>query len=135
MSESAYQDYGWQSAGPSNEADGDALAQLFRDLALEIGKGLRICDLGCGNGYMAAFLAQAGFDVLGVDASAKGIALAQENFPQAEFRQIELGGDLAQAIGSDFDLVISSDVIEHLYRPADLPGLSIHLTSAVHERG
>ena len=103
MSESAYQDYGCESAGPSNEADGDALAQLFREAALEIGNGLRVWDLGCGNGYMAAFLAQAGFDDLGVDASAKGIALAQKNFPQAEFRQIELGGDLAQAVGCDFD--------------------------------
>ena len=51
MSESAYQDYGWQSAGPANSADGDALARLFRDLALGIGKGLSVCDLGCGNGY------------------------------------------------------------------------------------
>ena len=81
MSESAYQDYGWQSAGPANSADGDALARLFRDLALGIGKGLSVCDLGCGNGYMTAILADAGLRVLGVDASAKGIALAQKNFP------------------------------------------------------
>ena len=117
---SEYQDYGWEIAGPTNSADGDALAQLFCKLALSLGKGLRVCDLGCGNGYLAATLAQAGFKVLGVDASAKGIALAQKSFPQAEFRQIELGGDLTHTIGNDFDLVISSDVIEHLYRPSDL---------------
>lgn len=117
---SEYQDYGWQTIGPSNSADGDALVNLFRDTALGLGKGLRVCDLGCGNGYLAATLADAGFHVLGVDASAQGVALAQKNYPQAEFRQIELGGDLSQTLGCNFDVVVSSDVIEHLYRPSDL---------------
>lgn len=117
---SEYQDYGWQSAEPSNGAEGKALAEVFRAAAINLGQGLRVCDLGCGNGYLAATLADAGFSVLGVDASAKGIALARANFPQAEFWQTELDGKLAQTIGRDFDLVVSSDVIEHLYRPGDL---------------
>ena len=50
----------------------------------------------------------------------KALLWHKKNFPQAEFLQVEFGSDLSQTIGRDFDLVISSDVIEHLYRPADL---------------
>jgi 2-polyprenyl-3-methyl-5-hydroxy-6-metoxy-1,4-benzoquinol methylase len=117
---SEYQDYGWSHAGPSNSEGGHELAELFCRLAQQIGNGLRVCDLGCGNGYMAGLLARQGFSVVGVDASKKGVGIARANFPQAEFAVAQMGGELGEIVGRDFDLVISSDVIEHLYRPSDL---------------
>lgn len=117
---SEYQDYGWSHAGPANSEGGHELAQLFCDLAQKYGEGLRVCDLGSGNGYMAGLLARHGFQVVGVDASEKGVELARVNFPQAEFVCREMSADLGNVVGNDFDLVISSDVIEHLYRPAVL---------------
>jgi 2-polyprenyl-3-methyl-5-hydroxy-6-metoxy-1,4-benzoquinol methylase len=117
---SKYQDYGWNSAAPSNSADGDRLSDLFCALTKKLGNGLRVCDLGCGNGRMAALLADAGFRVMGVDASARGVAIARQHFPQAEFVCAELGAGLSALVGNEFDVVISSDVIEHLYRPGDL---------------
>jgi 2-polyprenyl-3-methyl-5-hydroxy-6-metoxy-1,4-benzoquinol methylase len=117
---SQYQDYGWQHAGPSNSVGGHELAELFCALAKQKGAGLKVCDLGSGNGYMAGMLARNGFEVVGVDASEKGIELARANFPQAQFIRRELSAELGDTVGRDFDLVISNDVIEHLYRPADL---------------
>lgn len=80
-----------------------------------------ICDLGCGNGYMAARLAELGYDITGVDASESGIAIAQANFPKVTFIQALVDRGLREREGLEqFDAVVSSDVIEHLYRPADL---------------
>jgi 2-polyprenyl-3-methyl-5-hydroxy-6-metoxy-1,4-benzoquinol methylase len=69
---------------------------------------------------MADMVARQGFRVVGVDASESGLALARKNFPQVEFVQAQLGSELGDIIGQDFDLVISSDVIEHLYCPGNL---------------
>lgn len=57
----------------------------------------------------------------GVDASESGIRLAREAYPQANFICSLIDGQLRDRLGlQDFDLVISSDVIEHLYRPSIL---------------
>ena len=45
-----------------------------------------VVDLGCGSGIWAAELLQAGYDVLGVDASAVLLAIARERAPAAELR-------------------------------------------------
>jgi 2-polyprenyl-3-methyl-5-hydroxy-6-metoxy-1,4-benzoquinol methylase len=47
--------------------------------------------------------------------------LARTHHPDAEFVCSFIDSKLAETLpAADFDLVISSDVIEHLYRPADL---------------
>ena len=77
--------------------------------------------LGCGNGYTTGRLASLGYDVTGVDASETGIELARSVFSETTFIRSLIDKDLAENTGSaNFDLVISSDVIEHLYRPSDL---------------
>src|SRR5262249_9994144 len=81
-----------------------------------------ICDLGCGNGHISGRLATLGYKVTGVDASASGIKIAKRTFPEVEFVDALIDRDLN--VGQ-FDLVISSDVIEHLYRPSDLLEASI----------
>ncbi|HET6447499.1 MAG TPA: class I SAM-dependent methyltransferase [Conexibacter sp.] len=45
----------------------------------------RVVDLGCGSGIWAAELLGAGYEVLGVDASAAMLALARERAPGAHF--------------------------------------------------
>ena len=66
-----------------------------------------------------ARLAALGYRVTGVDASASGIQIARRAYPGVEFVHALIDRDLNLG---QFDLVISSDVIEHLYRPADLVG-------------
>lgn len=88
-------------------------------------EGVRtICDLGCGNGYLARRLAARGFAVLGIDASPTYIEMANagDSGGRASFMTAVIDQDLAHRLIEShppFDLVVSSDVIEHLYHPLD----------------
>lgn len=118
---SNYNEFQWESAVAANGASGTGLANAFIDVVRSLPQVNRVCDLGCGNGYMAGRLALLGYEVTGIDASESGIAIAQRNHAQPKFIQALINSKLAQETGQgDFDLVVSSDVIEHLYRPADL---------------
>ncbi len=72
-------------------------------------------DAGCGNGSVAAHLA-ARFEVTGIDASASGIAHANEAFPHLRLEVGSVYDDLAATYGR-FDAVVSLEVVEHLYDP------------------
>jgi trans-aconitate 2-methyltransferase len=48
--------------------------------------GERILDLGCGTGHLTGGIAEAGADVLGIDASADMIDQARRNFPRVAFQ-------------------------------------------------
>src|SRR5262249_1461424 len=47
----------------------------------------RVCDLGCGPGQIARYLAAHGIDAFGIDASASMVAAARRLNPTLEFRQ------------------------------------------------
>lgn len=117
-------DWGPGTAGPVNGASGEKLVTLLVGLAAERGEALSICDLGCGNGYLADRLGRAGHQVFGVDASERQLKIARQHYATARVRfQAGLVGDeLADSLSqaAPFDLVISSDVLEHLYRPRAL---------------
>ena len=83
-----------------------------------------ICDLGCGNGYLAGQLAARGYRVLGVDASETYLQIAREHnsSERVTFMNALIDTDLAHQLSArqgPFDLVVSSDVIEHLYDPLE----------------
>lgn len=79
-----------------------------------------ICELGCGNGALAHLLAARGYEVTGIDASASGIEQARKAENGATFVCDAIDGGMARRLGlsQPFDAVFSSEVIEHLYRPA-----------------
>lgn len=84
-----------------------------------------ICDLGCGNGYLAGQLGARGYSVVGVDASETYLQIAREHNAgqRVTFVQGLIDTNLARelvAAHGPFDLVVSSDVIEHLYDPLEL---------------
>ena len=96
-------------------------------LAQEMSEVNTICDLGCGNGYIANQLSSLGYTVIGVDASKSGIEIArQHNYVneiqgKATFVQSTIDKHLrVRSRLPPVDLVVSCDVIEHLYRPAEL---------------
>src|SRR5215213_4995024 len=114
----AYTEFEWQTAAAGNGESGEKLTCMFVELVKKL-EGVRsICDLGCGNGHITGRLAALGYDITGVDASASGIRIARRAYPNARFVEARLESNLTDL--GDFDLVISSDVIEHLYRPSDL---------------
>jgi 2-polyprenyl-3-methyl-5-hydroxy-6-metoxy-1,4-benzoquinol methylase len=117
MATSTYAQFEWNAEGAGNGESGEKLTHVFVNLVQKLAGVKSICDLGCGNGHISGRLAALGYQVTGVDASTSGINIARRTYPKAEFVEAVIDRDLA--LGS-FDLVISSDVIEHLYRPADL---------------
>jgi 2-polyprenyl-3-methyl-5-hydroxy-6-metoxy-1,4-benzoquinol methylase len=137
-----YEEFSWNTEGPANGLSGERLADATIALIRELAGVRKVCDLGCGNGYLAGRLAGLGYLVTGVDASQSGIALAQGNNRGVRFLQSTIGPDLAGKLGeTDYDLIVSSDVIEHLYRPGELleaayslakPGGQLVITTPYH---
>ena len=81
--------------------------------------GRRLFEIGFGNGAVAAHLAAKGFQVAGIDASASGPALARTAHPHLD--RLEQGSvyDPLERFGR-FQVVLSLEVIEHLYFPRRL---------------
>lgn len=76
----------------------------------------RLFDLGCGNGSVGAVLNQQGWEVTGVDPSEEGIAQARQMYPGLKFQTGSAYDDLAAMYGL-FPVVISLEVVEHVYAP------------------
>lgn len=119
MTAPAYTEFEWQADHAGNGESGEKLTGVFIERVKKL-EGVRsICDLGCGNGHISGRLAALGYEVTGVDASTSGIQIARRTYPATTFIETLIDGSLGERLGT-FDLVISSDVIEHLYRPSDL---------------
>jgi len=112
----AYSEFEWRTDAAGNGASGEKLTELFVQLVQKLDGVRSICDLGCGNGHIAGRLASLGYDVTGIDASRSGISIARRSYPNVKFIEAFIDRNLT----GTFDLVLSSDVIEHLYRPSDL---------------
>lgn len=111
-------DYGWTSEKQvfSNAYLEAAVVSACRSLGVR-----SLLDLGCGRGDIANALAHFGFNVVGCDADAEGVRIATAACPQATFRHLGVYDD-PNALGrADFDAVVSTEVIEHLYAPRALP--------------
>ena len=121
MTAPSYTEFEWRAEGAGNGESGEKLTCVFLQLAKKLEHVRSICDLGCGNGHISGRLAALGYQVTGVDASASGIRIARRTYPGVQFVEALIERDLSQKSSlRNFDLVISSDVIEHLYRPSDL---------------
>lgn len=89
----------------------------FRDLPELIARhvvGTRGLDFGCGAGRSTRFLKRLGFDVLGLDISARMIEQAQAADPSGRYLRID-GGDLRDAAaGGPMDLVLSAFAFDNI---------------------
>jgi len=112
---SAYKDHHFHSEKPSylwHYIQQPLLSLLSKD------KNTCILDLGCGNGYFVKYLIAQGFNAYGIDASTEGIAIAQKTHPDRFFIQDLSENNLPGPIRNlQFDTIISTEVIEHLYNP------------------
>ena len=80
--------------------------------------GLRVLDVGCGNGFTAGQFLAKGCEVVGIDASRSGIAVARQAYPAGRFEVMPADTSILANLGCQpFDLVISTEVVEHLYAP------------------
>lgn len=77
-------------------------------------KGKKVVDLGCGEGYGAAYLASEAEKVIGIDTSHEAMTDAKRkyNLPNLCFEVMDV--NYLQYYGDYFDVAISMAVIEHL---------------------
>lgn len=73
-------------------------------------------EVGCGSGFVANYLVDQGYEVLGIDPSEQGIAHAREAYKRPKFFVGSAYDDLAAMYGQ-YPIVLSLEVIEHLYAP------------------
>ncbi len=110
----------WDSAWNTVKApytkmpDLDYISRIPASLASR--KLSRVLDLGCGSGWLAVFLARAGFRVVGVDVASRAIELgktwAADECLQIDFQTQDIS-DLNFPAGY-FGSVIANSIFEHL---------------------
>ena len=79
-------------------------------------EGLKIVDVGCGGGLLSEPLARLGADVVGIDAAAENIGVAQAHAEETGLA-IDYRCTTAEALAADgarFDAVVSMEVVEHV---------------------
>ena len=89
---------------------------LRRLLEMERQTDKRAFEIGCGNGTTANLLTQLGYAVTGVDPSKSGVEVARAAFPRVTIRIGSVYDDLPGIYGR-FPLVVSLEVVEHLFAP------------------
>ena len=112
-----YKDYGYSNAD-YNHINSYILAPILEILNKTDGK--KILDIGCGNGWLTNLLIEKGYEAYGTDASESGIAIAKRKNPDHFFVQDLTKDDLPEQLQHvNFNTIISTEVIEHLYAPRD----------------
>jgi 2-polyprenyl-6-hydroxyphenyl methylase/3-demethylubiquinone-9 3-methyltransferase len=77
-----------------------------------------VLDAGCGNGALAGLLLERGCRVVGIDLGRRGIEIARSTYPDARFEVMPVDERMVERLDEHpFDLVVSTEVLEHLYAP------------------
>jgi protein-L-isoaspartate O-methyltransferase len=83
--------------------------------AAQLARGRRVLDLGSGEGFGAAILADLAADVVGVDIDEAAVEHSQLNYGRAGLAfKVGSATDLSPFEPGTFDLVVAFEVIEHL---------------------
>jgi len=126
---SEYKDYGFTNADPTHMHQHfmPAVISLAEQNApgtdgrSENGQGLqgkRVLDVGCGNGFTCGEFLKRGCVVVGIDLGKQGVIQARKAYPQGRFDVLPADELILEHLGEEpFDIVVSTEVVEHLYDP------------------
>lgn len=114
----SFEQSGWQRAA---DRYGDAFGRLTSQTiprllaAMNVGRGMRLLDVACGPGYVAAAAEKAGATAIGVDFSSEMVRLATRRYPAIRFQE----GDAEALTFPDgaFDAVAINFGVLHLAAP------------------
>jgi SAM-dependent methyltransferase len=105
---------------------------LFAEMVNGAGGG-PVADVGCGPGYVAGYLHDAGVDVFGIDLSPEMIAIARRDYPDLRFEvgtmtDLDLADDSVVGIVAFWSVIHVPDhavpgVFEEFHRALRPPGL------------
>jgi 2-polyprenyl-3-methyl-5-hydroxy-6-metoxy-1,4-benzoquinol methylase len=120
MVDNAVEDYGWTSTESPHSCSYVAPYVLAKLKALSV---KRILDLASGNGALCRQLVAAGYQVVGVEYDKNGVEIARTSSPGIVFYNFGVQSDPAQLLAHEeqFDAVVSTEVVEHLFSPHLLP--------------
>jgi len=113
-------DYGWtKTEGP--ESCG-YIAPRILDLLAGL-QAKRVLDIGSGNGSLCKSLQDAGLEPVGMEFDKGGIEISRRLYPEIRFYNYGVEDDPGELrrFEAEFDAVVSTEVIEHLFSPHLLP--------------
>jgi len=143
MGESTKEGIGYEYFGANREVSHGYIYEPVTKLLAGFPPKTKVVDLGCGNGTFLSRFRDRGWELYGSDFSSTGIAVAQKQFPDIRFSLANaesLSGELLAQLGQ-FDVVLSTEVIEHVYNPRGFlrtcrsllkPGGTLVLTTPYH---
>lgn len=112
--------YGWKEAQAPCSC-----AYLVPDVLKIVAylKAQRVLDLGAGNGALCGLLKREGYAVAGCEYDKHGVEIARAAYPDVAFYNFGVQDDPASLleVEAKFDVVVSTEVIEHLFSPHHLP--------------
>jgi 2-polyprenyl-6-hydroxyphenyl methylase/3-demethylubiquinone-9 3-methyltransferase len=117
-------DYGWSDpAGEESHAYlGPAVLRALQSCAEARHRSLsslRVFDAGCGNGALLRRLLPLVQECAGCDASDSGTRTARAENPTIRVERLSVYDDLKMSFGGGWDVVVATEVIEHLYAPRE----------------
>lgn len=101
--------------------------RVYQKINLEMRSGMKVLDLGCGDGYDSAYFARKGATVLGID------TISSHHWPQLKKRhplltfQVGNAEKLPLSSGS-FNLVYAKDAAHHTQNPQEFFKEALRLT-------
>ena len=97
------------------------MSKLYYDInegvLRNIGSGKKILDVGCGTGLLGEELKKQGNTVIGVDFSKEEVQEAKGRLDEVILADVT---DMKDEIKDKFDVIIFSDVLEHLINPPQI---------------
>lgn len=118
MSTNNVVNYGWETAKAPQSCD--YIAPFVADL-IDQYQPQSVLDIGSGNGSLCGLIAQRHHNVCGMEYDKVGVELARQAYPSINFYHYGVQDNPALLLEQEnreyFDLVVSTEVIEHLYSP------------------
>jgi 2-polyprenyl-6-hydroxyphenyl methylase/3-demethylubiquinone-9 3-methyltransferase len=101
----------WEGVPEGSEPADLGLRRAF--LLEHVQAGERVLDVGCGEGHLAAELARAGAEVVGIEVAAEPLRRARLRHPELDLREVAAEGAWP-LVDASFDVVWAGEVIEHV---------------------
>ncbi len=96
------------------------LFQMIDNASTLMNAETKVLDIGCGNGSLTKEIAKKGYQVTGIEESESGVRQAQKTSSNCNFIQGSIYEEPPESLDQAFDIIISTEVIEHLYYPKEL---------------